>query len=117
MKYLTRASRSNTGTSVKSLWICGGESVSLPPKSLIPSQWTRVPNDLTTLYEFGIMGMYVYFNPHSYSHLFYKINIHATYKYSSPLYLVIHIQVHKLTQAIMHIYVTLEPQIRPRMRS
>ena len=57
MKYLTRASRSNTGTSVKSLWICGGESVSLPPKSLIPSQWTRVPNDLTTLYEFGIMGM------------------------------------------------------------
>ena len=31
--------------------------MSLPPKSLIPSQWTRVPNDLTTLYEFGIMGM------------------------------------------------------------
>ena len=44
---------------VKSLWICGGESVSLPPKSLIPSQWTRVPNDLTTLYEFGIMGMQI----------------------------------------------------------
>ena len=53
--------------------------------------------------------VYVIFNPHSYSHLFYKINIHAS-KYSSPLYLVIHIQVHKLTQAIMHIYVTLEPQ-------
>ena len=32
------------------LWIGGGESVSLPPKTLIPSQWTRVPNDDTTLY-------------------------------------------------------------------
>ena len=31
-------------------------------------------------------------------------------KCSSPLYLVIHILLHTLTQAIMHTYVTLEPQ-------
>ena len=32
------------------------------------------------------------------------------HNYSSPLYLVIHILLHTLTQAIMHTYVTLEPQ-------
>ena len=55
---------------------------------------------------------YVFFNPHSHSHFFYKIDIHTTYMYkcSSPLYLVIRILLHTLTQAIMHTYITLEPQ-------
>ena len=41
-----------------------------------------------------------------------KIDIHTTYMYkcSSPPYLVIRILLHTLTQAIMHTYVTLEPQ-------
>ena len=33
------------------------------------------------------------------------------HKYSSCLYLVFHILLHTLTQAIMHTYVTLEPQV------
>ena len=44
--------------------------------------------------------------------LFNKIDIHTTYmhKYRSPSYLVFHILLHTLTQAIMHTYVTLDPQ-------
>ena len=67
----------------------------------------------------GTSHAYVFFNPHSYSHLFNKSDIHTTYmhKYSSPLYLVIHILLHTLTQAIMHTYVTLEPQVDQYERS
>ena len=41
----------------------------------------------------GHDASYVFFDPHSYSHLFNKIDIHTTYmhKYSSSLYLVFHI--------------------------
>ena len=34
------------------------------------------------------------------------------YAYTYPLFLVTHSLIHKLTQAIMHAYVTLEPQVR-----
>ena len=38
----------------------------------------------------------------SHSHLFNKLDIHITYMCISPLYLVTHSLIHKLTQAIMH---------------
>ena len=48
----------------------------------------------------------------SHSHLFNKLDIHTRfmYTYMYPLFLITHLLVHKLTQAIMHTYVTLEPQ-------
>jgi len=39
------------------IWISGGHDVSVPPKTLDPCQWIRVPNDNTSLYELGVMGM------------------------------------------------------------
>ena len=62
---------------------------------------------------------YVFFNPHSYSHFFNKIDIHTTYMYkcNSSLYLVISILLHTLTQIIMHTYITLEPQGTLRVES
>ena len=55
---------------------------------------------------------YVFFNPHSHSHFFNKLDIHTSYmhKYSSPLSLVSHLLLHILTQAIIYNYLTLEPQ-------
>ena len=47
-----------------------------------------------------------FFNPHSYSHFFNKIDIYQMYTCSSSLYLVISILLHTLTQP----YLTLEPQ-------
>ena len=57
--------------------------------------------------------------PYSQPHLFNKIDIHTTYMqtYSSPLYVVIHILLHTLIQAIMHTYVTLEPQAKSAKHS
>ena len=48
----------------------------------------------------------------SHSHLFNKLDIHITHMYMciSPLYLVTQSLIHKLTQAIMHTNITLEPQ-------
>mgnify|MGYP001182520511 CR=1 FL=1 len=43
---------------------------------------------------------YVFFIPHSHSHLFNKLEIHTH----------IYVCIYNLTQAIMHNYVTLEPQ-------
>ena len=55
---------------------------------------------------------YVFFNLHSHSHLFDKIDIQPTYmhKYSSSLSLVAHSLLHMLIQVISHTHVTLEPQ-------
>ena len=39
----------------------------------------------------GHDASYVFFDPHSYSHLFNKIDIHQMHKYTSSLYLVFHI--------------------------
>ena len=54
---------------------------------------------------------YVIFYRISHSHLFNKLEIHTTFMYLQPLFLVTHSLAHKLTQAIMHAYVTLEPQV------
>ncbi len=58
------------------------------------------------------IDVYVFFNPHSHSHLFNKLIIHTTfmYAYTYPLFLVTHSLLHMLTQAMMHTYGTLEPQ-------
>ena len=55
---------------------------------------------------------YVFFIPHSSSHLFNKLKIHTTFMiaYTYPLFLVTRSLIHKLTQAIMHNYLTLELQ-------
>ena len=57
-------------------------------------------------------AVYVFFIPYSHSHLFNKLKIHTTfmYAYTYPLSLVTHSLIQKLTQAIMHNYVMLEPQ-------
>jgi len=63
----------------------------------------------------GHDASYVFFDPHSYSHLFNKIDIHTTYmhKYTSPLYLVFHIfTISHAHSSHMHTYVTLELQLR-----
>ena len=54
----------------------------------------------------------------SHSHLFNELDIHATFMctYIYPLSLVTHSLIHKLTQAIMHAYVTLDPQGRYHIR-
>lgn len=48
-----------SNATVDSLWIGGGENVSLPPKTLISSQWTRVPNDDTTLYVVFFFSLFI----------------------------------------------------------
>ena len=55
---------------------------------------------------------YVFFNLHSHSHLFDKIDIQPTYMhmYSSSPSLVPHSLIYMLIQVISHTYVTLEPQ-------
>ena len=55
---------------------------------------------------------YVFFISNSHSHLFNELEIRTRfmYAYIYPLFLVTHSLIHKLTQAMMHTHVTLEPQ-------
>ena len=64
------------------------------------------------------IAAYVFFYWISHSHLFNELDIHTTFMctYIYPLSLVTHSLIHKLTQAIMHAYVTLDPQGRYHIR-
>ena len=78
-------------------------------------EWAQEVEDKMDPVTSPLYGVpYVFFNPHSYSHLFNKIDIHTTYthKFSSSLYLAFHILLHTLTQAIMRTYINLKPQVR-----
>ena len=65
---------------------------------------------------------YVFFYWISHSHLFNKLDIHTTFMYTHiyPLFLVTHSlihMIHTLNEAIVHTYVTLEPQDLDGLRS
>ena len=58
-------------------------------------------------------AQYVFFKSFTFTQIFNKLDIQTTYMYiySSSISLVTHSLIHTLNQAIMHTYVTLEPQI------